>query len=794
MTRLDPDARAPFTPPRPVLVATGFLSLWVAILSLPMLAGKWLASPVSDQYHTGYAFRVWGAEQLRATGHIPLWNPELFGGLPFVAAQHGDIFYLTSWLRLLLPTDVVMNLGFVIHYLAAGLFTYLLLRMLGLSWLSAVVGGLAYQLSGVLASYPSPGHDGKLFVSALLPLSLIALVLALRRRRWEGYALLALSVGLALLSPHYQMTYYMLIAAGLFALYLTFWEPVSGTTPMERVWRLGVALAAVVVGFGVAMIQVLPFYSYIPFSPRAAGYYGFAGSTSYAIPWEHVPEFILSGFVGSIETYWGSNPLKLHSEYLGLPVVALAVLGVVGARKRLALWIGGIGGLFFLISMGAATPFYRVWYVVMPFVKQTRAPGMAFYVVALAIATFAALGAERLERGEGRKHVLVWLGVAGTVLLLAVTGVFGAIAESLARANEVGVGRPVAAAAVAGQSSIRWGAALSGVALAVVAGLAFLHLRRSVPQRVFAVGLVLLIGADLWRSGREFWMYTSDAEALYQADAVTERIKSTPEPYRVLDFKTVLPEVYPGGALMAHGIPQLLGHHGNELHRFDELLGGKNQWTNLLQSLRSWDLFAVRYVILPAVNGSPDSIPGFMRVRDAVPTSAGVPATLFAREQPVEYARLVPAAVKVDDELAIGTVLDPRVDPDRVVLLAPDAPVDPAAITALPEPLAVSTVFEVWEPGKMTIRITPPAPGDAYLVISENWYPDWTATVDGHPAPVIRGNVTLITVPVPKGAEVVELSFKSAEYRLGKAISFLSLGLVVLGFVVPAVLRKRARG
>src|SRR2546427_8466120 len=40
-------------------------------------------------------------------------------------------------------------------------------------------------------------------------------------------------------------------------------------------------------------IQVLPFIHYIPFSPRAQGYYGFAGATSYAIPWNHVPEFFL---------------------------------------------------------------------------------------------------------------------------------------------------------------------------------------------------------------------------------------------------------------------------------------------------------------------------------------------------------------------------------------------------------------------------------------------------------------------------------------------------------------------
>src|SRR5438445_3473512 len=89
-----------------------------------MLQGKWLAAPGGDQYAAGYAFRAWGAEWWHRLGHVPLWNPELFGGLPFVAAGHGDIFYPTSFLRLVLPVATVVNLDFVLHYVLAGLFTY----------------------------------------------------------------------------------------------------------------------------------------------------------------------------------------------------------------------------------------------------------------------------------------------------------------------------------------------------------------------------------------------------------------------------------------------------------------------------------------------------------------------------------------------------------------------------------------------------------------------------------------------------------------------------------------------
>lgn len=806
----EPETTATYEPPAPTWVTTAVLTLWIAILSLPMWSGKFLAGQFSDQYHSGFAFRHWLASEWKRTGKIPLWNPELFGGMPFVGAMHGDIFYPTSWLRLILPTGTAMNLGFAIHYVLAGLFLYLLLRLLRVSWTGAVVGGLAYQLSGVIGSYVQPGHDGKLFVTALLPLALIGLVLGIRDRRYEGYGILALSVGLALVSPQAQMTYYMLVVAGLFALYLALGEA-DGRSWAERLVPLGLAFAAVAVGFGIGMIQILPFYHYLPFSPRAEGYYGFEGSTSYALPWSHVPELALANFVGTSfdGTYWGGNPMKLHSEYLGLPVVALGALGLFDSRRRLVYWLSGIGLLFFLISLGAATPFYRLWWTVMPFVKQTRAPGMALYVVALVLAVFAGLGAARLERAQGRteRWVVSWMIAGGIVAVLALLGVFGAVAESLAQGGGSGQGTVALRAAVAGRSAIRMGALLSGLALALLGGVVWALARGKVPARALVLALPLLVSADLWRNARGFWTYTDSPESgLYGPDAVTNLLREVERPFRVLDLSDTGIEAYRGSSLMAFGIPQLLGHHGNQLHAFNELMGGKNQWQilsgYLFASRRLWDLFAVRYVLLSAdldLSGRVAAFTGFADAYDTVMagvlTSNGGRATVFERRDPVRYARLVPAALKVPDEQAIPAIADRRsqLDFDRVVLLDTAAAIDLAPLDTLPEPLAVRVIFETWEPGHMVMRLEPSAPQEGYLVVAENYYYDWKATVDGVAAEVLRGNVSLITVPVPAGAAEVSLSFESADYRLGRMLTLGSLLLAVGGIVGP-IAARRLRG
>jgi len=765
--------------------------LFIAVLAFPMLRGKWLAAPMSDQYASAYAVHEWQAEQWRATGQLPLWNPMIMDGLPYIApVTHGDVLYPTSFLRWWLSADKVTDLGFVLHYILAGLFMFLFLRRLRVSWVGATVGGLAYQLSGILISYARPGHDGKLFVSTMLPLACLALLAALRDRRAWGYPLLAVAVALCLVSPHVQTTYYLLIATGIWALYLTFGEPTS--EPLRpRLTRLAVVLVAVIAGFGIAAPQILPFLEYIPHSPRAVAYSGaFEGAASFGIPWDHVPGFLIAGFTGEswADTYWGSNGLKLHSEYLGLPVIALAILGLGFARerRRLIWWLGGMGVLFLLIALSNATPFYKLWWTVMPYVRKTRAPGMVFFIVAFCTAAFAAFGTERLERKEGATHVRGWLIAAGVIALLGLAGAFGHLAESLAPPERVQVATGLA-------SSIRVSAFIGAVGLFAVALLAFAFQRGKLPALAFALGLPLLIGTDLWRDGRRFWAYSdSPNESLYRPDAIVTRLRAEPKPYRVLDFN-----VYGENTLMAHNIPQVLGYQGNELRYFDELIGGRPGTQDgarfLLTSTRLWDLLAVRFVLL----ADTVHIPGYHRLLGPVETAAGRRGYLYEADTAPPYARVVPTAAKVGaDSLVPPTLADPRLPGfDRVVLLPANSPVNPPPLRGLPPASASKAHVTAWDAGKMTVELEPPPHDSSYVLIAENWYLDWRVSVDGTAGQVLRGDHALITVPVAPGARTLDLTYYSRSFARGKAIGLVTLLLVVAGFVVPpAWARRRPRG
>jgi len=774
-----------FEPRHAALLAAAIFLAAVLTLAWPALQGHVLAG--DDYQLAGWAFRRFGAEYWRQHHAIPLWNPYILGGVPYVGGMAGDIFYPTAWLRYVLPLDVATNLAFAGHLVIAGLGMYAFLRGLGTTWTAAVTGGLAYELTGIVASQISPGHDGKLFVSAMAPFLFLGLLRAIRGRKMTGYATVALTVGLAL-HGHPQTAYYLLVAAGVWALFLIFGDP-AGPKGTDR-WRaLGASAAMVVIGFGLYAIQLMPFSAYVPYSPRGEG--GPSGGWEYATGYAFPPRELFSTFLpemnGIRDSYSGTNFLKTHTEYLGPLVIILAACGIGGQkwrRERLAL--GGIGLLFLLVAFGGHTPFYRVWYELMPMMKKVRAAGMAFFLPAMAVSVFAGIGVDRLLSGHvPLRRILIGAGFFAVFGVLGAVGGLDGIAIALS-APEV-VQRAVEAAPELHAGALRL------FLVAVAGGAVFFAIRTSrLMGRSAAAALFIVVTADLWSLDRKFFDFPGTAQTLFGDDEITSTIRKTPLPYRVWDPKggglDQALGVYPGSWLMGRDIPQLLGYHGQELLRFDELLGGKNVWSNQV-NLGMLQLFGVRYVVLQ----QKQSLPGYHEVLGPVATTTGHPAILYAADTVPPYVRLMSGAVKAPEGQVAEVVADARFPLLSVAIYPDSEPVSPAPLgNQPPVPATATASIRSWEPGKMRVAIQGRDERPLYLVVAENWYKDWRATVDGAAVPVLRAQHTLLSVVVPPGAKEVGFDFQSPEYERGRLITLLSAVLVAGLFLLP-VLRKGSR-
>ena len=761
-------------------------------LGYQALAGKYLAGPHSDEYIAGYAFREFGAASLREGGTFPLWNPYLFGGMPFVAAMHGDIFYPTFLLRMIVQTDVAMTWTFIIHIFLAGLFAYMFLRASGFGFAGALLGGLAYMLGGQLASLVSPGHDGKLYVSALFPLALFALTRGIRDARAWAWGLLAIVVGLAVLSPHPQLLQYMLLASGAFALFLTMRAVRAGEiTRAVATRRLGLALGAVIVGAAIGAIQYMPVREYVQFSPRAGGIRDYAVATSYAWPIEELLEVYLPQFAGILDSYWGRNGIHFHSQYIGAAVLMLAFAAFGGMRQsarksEIWFWTGTLV-IALLWALGGDTPFYRIPYAIVPGTKFFRAPATVFFVGALSIAFLVAVGTERFLRREVKtRYLAIWAGFAAAIALLAVTGMLNGVARTVARPELVQL-------VDANAGALTLGAFRSLFFVLATAGVLYALLQRRISPALATWALVAVLAADLWSVMRHYWIFSPPAEVTYASDPTIEYVKSQPEPSRVLPIQLDRetgsrdPNLN-GDGLMSHHVRNVLGYHGNELARYDQL-GGKERGFDQIGNPNFWELTNARFILTNV-----DSLPlaGATRVVGPVRTAAGTMVYLYDLPGEQPFAWVAPLIVKAPDDAVLATVLDPRFKVRTAALFAPDAPVRAVAnVQSLPEesPIRVSTTS--YAPGDIALTLSEPAPAGSALVVSENYYPVWKVDVDGKRAAIGRVNHTLIGVELPAGARSVRLRFVSPAYESGKTITLIALALAFAGLAAGVVLDRR---
>ena len=102
--------------------------------------------------------------------------------------------------------------------------------------------------------------------------------------------------------------------------------------------------------------------------------------------------------------------------------------------------------------------------------------------------------------------------------------------------------------------------------------------------------------------------------------------------------------------------------------------------------------------------------------------------------------------------------------------------------------------FLLDEPDRARLWVRAADTGRA-LVVSDTYYPGWHATIDGQPVQIHRANFLFRAVCVPAGAHLVEFTFTPPGFRLGLAVTLLSVAGAALILARPgAIVGWRRRG
>jgi hypothetical protein len=769
--------------PGPALAALIYLALALVYFLPAFLPGRHI---FGTDYTLSTFFYLDFISSRTGAGDLPGWIPYVYGGLP-LHANPGSTYYPVRWVADLLgPTRTVFPFIFWIQFFAAGWGMYLLARELRCRPWVAFVIGLAFQWTGILTSWVYAGHDGRIIVVSLAPLLLASLHAGIRTSRVAPFAGAAAALGLALLSFQIQNAYYLLLTAAIWSVFLL----VSGRVhrqPARLVRTVALGLGAVAFGFALAAVNFLPFLDYVGDSPRGmTGGRGYEYSTTFSMPLRAIAGIAVPEQVGAniqdergeytLPIYRGDNAFRLHTEYLGALVVVLLALGAWYSRRDRYWWFFAGLGLFALtLALGGNTPLYRLYYEVLPGLKRFRAPDLAYYVLGLSLVCMAALTLERLAalreaRADRRAAAgnpagpLPWV-VAG-VVAVAVMGsvVFGGPAAHMAEGT---------AGLTPAQGWMRF-----ALFAAAVGGALWAWHERKLPSAGALVVLSVVTVADLWIVGRKFFMTLEAPEVTYAEDEITAFLRAQPGPFRfwALEGQSRWPRFR--NLPMWYGLENAAGEHGNQLQRYNEYAGAGTQVYVDFHNFADPRFLAaanVRYLVISAEL----SIPW---LREAY---RGREAIVYENLHALPRAWLVPEAVPVAAGAALPAMQDTSWDPRTTAF------VEGGGLPALPRgPLEGGAEVVEHEPDRVVVRTT--ASREALLVVADNWYGDWTATIGGRRVPVHRTNHTFRGIVVPAGTHSVELVFRSSELLAGLYVHLTGIALL-LAFAAAHLLLPRLR-
>lgn len=750
----------------------------VALLLLPVVAGgeSFFGRDVTPFF---YPMKQYLAEAVRSGG-LPLWNPLVAGGEPFLATLQPGVLYPGSVLLYLLPFPHSVDWLIVLHFGFAGVGWILLLRREGLSPAAATLGALAFVLGGFFVSLGN-------FVNNLQTMSWapwLLLTWGLYLRDGRPIRLLAFTGACVAAFLGGEPQILALLLAVVFA------RGVLGLSPavVSRARQAMAFATAGILALLVAGFQLVPFVEFVGQSVRTLPLdVSFTASRSQepaGLLHLLIPPALGHGDFGFTVSFLASAGVPwLLSLYPGVVVAGFVGLGLCAAsRRERTFWIAA-SALGLVLALGVHTPVYPAVFEVLPPLRAFRYPEKFALVFALAVPFLAAAGFDRWRAGATSGRFAWSLAAAGIVyaLLAVALGLQPEVVAALCAANGTPLlcGEPAVAAALYTNVALRL-----AVLLLAVAGTLVLSRRGTLSSTWAGRALVMLAALDLVSAHRpvnpsvDSAIYTTRpwaAEALapefdrrneYRfrgtpVGAAMGEVAQVPGAHELSNMYLDLQALGPNTA-QAFGFPQQDGLQGVELQSVsmthDAAIHG---WAD--SDVRFLQMMNVRYYADPTAGAH--SMRGLVEVA----RHPELPIRLFRVPDPLPRAFIASGWDVADDPAgALRRSLQADVPPRRV-LLEREPPGDVSARPATSGRIVAAT----WESDR--VRLITRTSSPAMLVLLDRWYPGWSVRVDGAPALLHRANGAFRAVRVPAGESDVEFVYAPASLVIGTWLSVLGL-------------------
>jgi hypothetical protein len=755
-------------------------------------------------------------------GRLPHWNPYHFAGTPHLADNLTALFYPPAVLLRWLPLPLFFGWLIALHLWLAGAGTLYLGRLLRLSWPAAAAAAVAVTLGGSVGGWLYNGHILLINGSAWLPLALALAIQSVRRRRVIPHPVLVLVLVLQFLAGYLQGSLYVVGAVSLYFVYSALW-PEEGAGRAQRLMPLAQLAVLGALTAGLVAIQLAPTVRLVqeagrtaglPYNVAAEGGWGIGDLATVFLPFRGISDAIPHRFTGD------------RSIYVGWMLACLVPFAFFDrSRRRVSIFLAALAGTAIALTLADALPFYRLHHAIFP---GLRVPGRVLFLATASMAILGAIGLERfveLSRTRARSWGLHETSAAAAVIAAVALAMIPADGPS--RPAHLWPWLPLIAAAglasvlsLASRAAVH--AALVVACLVVVVDItAFsagaLHsepmesreelrawLGAPDPGRAISIcenrlgaGGMLLNGqvsldglAGVHLAAYADWAYITQTGDAPPSDGMYHRIGREsvfPERRDLLNMANVT-TIYSCRPLDMPAL-RMVSHVG-PIYTYRNLSAWPRAvWTCGAEEMPRRE--AIRRMLKGRFDNSGQLVPRYyINVRWApwvTPEQRRAVETRYKLAEGEEHKgrtwRYAHSDPSTSNSLALirDSAVEDTQGLDRAtgaLLEQPDPPeVGTGELLTGTKECAtqadVKVLVQDQTDGRIILRVS--APADGLVFLSEPYYPEREAFVDGTAVESFKANLAFTAIPVPAGAHRVELRHVPGSFYFGAGVSFATL-------------------
>ncbi|MCK4532932.1 YfhO family protein [bacterium] len=356
-----------------------FIFLSLIIIFFSKILFKPCCFFIQDILYQFHPYRVFAQENI-IKGTLPLWNPYIYSGMPFLANLQSSLFYPFTILFYLFNFPLAYKFFVVLHLFMGGYFFALLMKSLSNEKIfTKRVSNIAILISAALFMFNGCMSTRLQFLSILGVIIWIPLIVLLFRRGLKDKKIilfLSLSLSYQFFSGHIQYLIYTILILFFYAFFEIFMLK-KGRIENNLIKVGFVFIAGGGMSIVFSFIQFLPSLEFLNLSVRGGEGFDYAMASIWSFSFQRAITFISPFFFGNPvgEKCWGEGQFWATCVYIGLFPLLFSLFYLLFKQKdKIVCFFNFCLISCVILAFGYYTPVYYLLYRNFFFFRWIRYP------------------------------------------------------------------------------------------------------------------------------------------------------------------------------------------------------------------------------------------------------------------------------------------------------------------------------------------------------------------------------------------------------------------------------------